>query len=161
MMSVGIAAMAQSEIGAWICDSDPITNVRSAPKGAVVMALPDTCSYMLGLSSPSNGWWKIDWMEAAEQGEEINLKGSPTGEYWIHHSVVGLSTRNYGGQRCCLRATPSKKGKAVCWFTEELMVNPMETKDDWVKVKAEVNGVAQVGWIEGANLCDNPLTTCP
>lgn len=155
VVCLGNLAMAQG-ISVMLTDNDAVTNVRSAPKGQVVMTLPDTCSYMMGLTDVRNGWWRIEWIECAENGTEIALAGSPTNEYWIHHSVVGLATRNYGYERWCLRATPSKKGKPTYWFSEEIVVNPLQIKGDWVEVT--VNG--HKGWIESEKLCDNPLTNC-
>lgn len=157
MIAATMGVVAQNSVSAWISDSDSFTNIRCAPHGAVAMALPDTCTYMVGLTNPRDGWWQVEWIEAAEEAVEIELAGSTTGKYWIHHSVVGTSTRNYGNQRWCLRATPSKNGKPVYWFTEELVVNPIEVKGDWVKVKRGKH----TGWIEDVGLCSNPLTTCP
>lgn len=155
MVLPGSVAMAQS-ISVYLTDNDDATNVRSAPKGDVAMTLPDTCSYKIGLTDSKDGWWRVNWIEAAEEGVDIRLVGSSTNEYWIHHSVIGLDTRNYGGERWCLRATPSKKGKPTFWFKEEIIVHPLKVKGDWLQVT--VNG--HTGWIELEKLCDNPLTNC-
>lgn len=144
------------EIGVMLTDNDAATNVRSAPRGEVVMTLPDTCSYIMTLTDARNGWWRIKWLECAEEGNDIALVGSPTQEYWIHYSVVGLDTRNYGNERWCLRATPNEKGKPTHWFNEEIEVHPLQVQGDWVQV--EYNG--RKGWIEIEKLCDNPLTNC-
>ena len=140
----------------FVTDKDALTNVRSAPKGDVVMTLPDTCSYIIGVIDFKDGWWRVNWIESAEESIYIELVGSPTNEYWIHHSVIGLGTRNYGGERWCLRATPSKKGKPTYWFKKEIVVHPLRVKGDWLQVT--VNG--HTGWIELDDLCSNPLTKC-
>ena len=147
-------------VGAFVCDSDSVTNLRAAPGGKVVMRLVNRTSYMMNLSSPRDGWWQVDMLEDAEQGEEIALdpKQSPTGQYWIHHSVVGVSTRNYGGRPCLLRAAPGKRSPVAYGFNEELTVHPLDARGDWVKVKTPDG---HIGWIEVEMLCDNPLTTCP
>ena len=155
-----LSAIAQKEIGAYISDdSGTPTNIRNAPGGQIVMSLPDTCSYMMTLSNPRNGWWRVEDVECAENATDIPLVGSSKGEYWIHYSVVGFTTRNYGNQRLCLRAEPSKKSKAVHWLVGETNVHPIDaTKStDWVKVEA--NG--HQGWIPSEMMCYNPLTTCP
>lgn len=157
MLPFGNMIHAQASVYMMITDSDAVTNVRSAPNGKVVMTLPDTCSYMLTLTEPSNGWWRVEDIECAENATDIALQGSPTGKYWIHHSVVGASTRNYGNQRWCLRAKPSKKSKATYWFTGEIVVHPLKMSGEWIKVT--ING--HTGWIQSEMLCDNPLTTCP
>jgi len=149
--------LANAQVDAWVNDNNPPTNIRSSANGAVVMSLPDTCSYMIGLSSPKNGWWRVEWIEAAENAVEISLKGSPNGQYWIHYSVLGCSTRNYGNARWCLRDKPSKTGRPTYWFIDEQVVKPISCKGEWVQV--ELNG--HKGWIEMEMLCSNPLTTCP
>jgi len=152
-----IGIMSKAQVNAWINDNNPPTNIRSAANGKVVMSLPDTCSYMIGLTSPKNGWWRVEWIEAAEEATEIELKGSSSGTYWIHNSVVACSTRNYGNARYCLRDKPSKKGKATYWFTDEQLVHPVSFNGYWVEVVLD----GHKGWIENEMLCDNPLTTCP
>jgi len=150
-------AHAQDAIYVMVTDSDPITNVRSAPNGKVVMTLLDTCSYILDITEPRNGWWKITEIECAEEATNIALEGSPTQQYWIHNSVIGSTTRNYGNQKWCLRSKPSIKGKPTYWFIDSIIVHPINVSGDWVKVKC--NG--HIGWIEYEMLCFNPLTTCP
>ncbi len=148
---------AQANLTAYVTDDDPNgVNVRSTPGGAVAMCLPDTASYMLVLSSVSNGWWKVENIEVAETGESLELKASSTG-LWIHNSVIGFSTRNYGGQRWCLRSRPSEKSRATYWFRQEIMLHPLQVKGDWIKV---VTNDGHQGWIESVNICDNPLTNC-
>lgn len=158
MTAVSSASARSCLLSAYISDDDGnATNLRSAPGGAIAMSLPiGSYSYMLELSDVRKGWWKIIFVYTAEEGDEVELHGSRTGEYWIHNSVLCLSTTNYGGQRWCLRATPGQKGKPVYYFTEELFVHPLEVRGGWVKVKYK----GYTGWIEEEKLCDNPLTNC-
>ena len=155
-VAASLGASSQT-IAAFITDNSA-TNLRSAPSGKVVMKLPNNTSYIVVLSSPSNGWWKVDEVENAEEGTDIMLKGSPTRKYWIHHSVVGYGTRNYGGERWCLRAAPSAKAKAAYWFKEEIILHPIDVKGKWVKVTT--SDKKHTGWIEDDKLCGNPLTNC-
>ena len=62
------------------------------------------------------------------------LKGSATG-YWIHYSVLGMGTRNYGGQTLYIRQSPSANAPVVFKFKEEEILRPMDIKGDWVKVQ--------------------------
>ncbi len=97
--------------------------------------------------------WRV-----GDDDSEVVLEGSDTGEYWIHHSSLGLGTRNYGSQELCLRDAPDEEGKVVFTFNEEMILMPLDIQGDWVKVK--VDGYDIVGWIEAEWLCSNPLTNC-
>jgi SH3-like domain-containing protein len=80
-------------------------------------------------------------------------------EAWIHSSVIGLSTRNYGGQQLSLRSDPREGASVVGRITvPEDLVRPLDITEDgeWVKVRwGKVTG-----WIERKWLCGNPLSSC-
>ena len=140
------------------CDP-PCSSILNKPSGATVMTLPYDEPYMFTLSSPQDGWWKInDLWNAADDEDTTSLVGSDTGEYWIHFSVLGLGTSNYGGQELHLRAAPDLEADIVFTFNQELMLMPLDVQGDWVKVK--VDGDDIIGWIEAEWLCSNPLTNC-
>ena len=157
-----IAALAvNAQVTAYISDSGPKTNIRNKPNGKVVMSLKSNVHYAFLLTSPVNGWWEIAdiWNEENENDPSARLRGTNTREYWIHYSVIAVSTANYGGQRLSLRSEPSANAKVVYSFTEELVLRPMDyNKHGWVKVKCESNG--KIGWIEAEWLCGNSLTNC-
>lgn len=161
MALFAILCHAQS-LGVFIFDEDgPYTNVRNSPNGKVVDRIPVDGSAMLGVESPKNGWWRIvdDCYEAIGENdfEEFKLKGSTTG-YWIHYSVIGVGTRNYGGQHLKLYSQPNTSSRVVYTIKEETTVHPVEIKGDWVKVKtADGKGF---GWIEAEWLCGNSVTNC-
>ncbi len=157
--AMAVAAFCQKSetLSAYIVDKTP-TNVRSAPNGTVVLKLPNDCSYIVTLTSPRGGWWRLMAAENAEEGVDVALQGSPSKQYWVHSSVVGLSTRNYGGERLALRAESAEDAKAVYSFSEEITLIPLEVKGDWVK--ASTSDGKHMGWIELEWLCDNPLTNC-
>ena len=148
-------------LSVYISDSNgEFTNVRNAPGGKVVAKIPTSKIVMLEVTSPQNGWWQIDGGTVNYTGdddEEVTLKGSSTG-YWIHHSVIAVGTRNYGGETLHLRKSPDNKSAAVFSFKEEMQLRPLEVRGDWVKVKT-ADG-KHTGWIESEWLCDNPLTNC-
>ena len=148
-------------LSVYISDSNgEFTNVRNAPKGKVVDKIPTSKIAVLTVTSPQNGWWQIADGEVSYTGDDdetIKLKGSTTG-YWIHHSVLGLDTRNYGGQTLHLRKSPDAKSAVVFSFKEEMHVMPLEVRGDWVKVKT--GDGKHIGWIEAEWICDNPLTNC-
>lgn len=153
-----IAVYAQASISVFVSDEGP-TNVRNKPKGDIAMQLPNEGSMCFLLEKPTNGWWKVVelWDAEDEDNPTATLHGSTTGEYWVHYSVVGIGTRNYGGERLTLREKPSAKAKAVYSFTDEILLRPIDIKGSWVKVKAP-NG--KIGWIHEDWLCSNPLTNC-
>lgn len=156
------AALAMSPLQAFVADTDGMyTNIRSKPNGQIVMTLPTTSSYTVNLDQFRNGWWEVSWVVDAIEDNVVQLKGSPTGKYWMHYTVLGLTTRNYGGQRWCLRKSPSSRSKATYWFDRVIFVKPMEVSRDgnWMKVRTD--DLRYTGWIELVDLCDNLLTTCP
>ncbi len=142
---------------AYVYDTSP-TNLRETPGGKVAYVLPTECHYVLTLDEVRNGWWSICWVNEVETDVAPRLFGSSTGRYWIHYSVLGLETRNYGGRALQLRAKPSKSAKAVTTLRSSQVVHPMDRSGEWVKVKT-LSG--KVGWLPEWELCDNPLTTCP
>lgn len=152
------ATVSAQSIGVFTWDSKgKFTNVRNAPNGKVVDRIPTSDAAMIEVEKPTNGWWKIvgdDYDTGDEQG---TLKGSSTG-YWIHYSVLGVGTRNYGKQKLTLRQSPNAKSAAVYSFTKEIVLRPMDIKGDWVKVKT-TDG-KYTGWIEMDWLCGNSLTNC-
>ena len=161
MLLFAVLVNAQA-LGVFINDNDgPYSNVRNSPAGQIVDRIPVNASAMLGVETPKNGWWRIvgDCYEAIGEVdfEEFKLKGSTTG-YWIHYSVIGVGTRNYGGQHLYLRSEPKARGSVVYTIKEETIVRPVEIKGDWVKVKT-LDGKG-FGWIEAEWLCGNSVTNC-
>ena len=144
---------------AFLDGDPPYTHIVNKPSGATVMTLPYDEAYIFSLTSPQDGWWKInDLWNAADDEDTTSLAGSDTGEYWIHFSALGLGTSNYGGQELYLRAAPHQDADIVFTFNQELTLMPLDVDGDWIKV--QVDGYDIVGWIENEWLCSNPLTNC-
>ena len=160
MVFVISTMVAQDTISAYVIDEGKqMTNIRNSPQGAVVMKLRPTPSYVFLLTTPdANGWWRAVDIYNAEGDEEITLTGSATDSYWIHYSVIGLGTRNYGGQTLVLRSEPTVNAPVVFSFADERILRPVDVCGEWMKVKT-VDG-KHVGWIEMEWLCSNPLTNC-
>ena len=141
----------------YLVDPDPSTNVRNAPRGKVVDRIYSDSIPMLEVKNPRNGWWQIDGgCYDTMNGYEVDLKGSTTG-YWIHHSVIGVGSRNYGGEHLPLRQAPSKSASVVYTLRQESILHPLDLQGDWVKVKTPDG---HIGWIESEWLCSNPVTNC-
>ena len=155
-----LAGIAQATMIAYLSNDELTTNILDKPRGATAMTLSSEVAYIFSLTSPTDGWWKIEEISNAEDDEDPTavLTGSDTGEYWIHYSALGLGTRNYGGQSLTLRTDPDEDADIVFTFNQELLLMPLDFEGDWVKVK--VDGCDIVGWIENEWLCSNPLTNC-
>lgn len=135
----------------YILDKDPVTNIRKSPGGELLGQLRGSDDWMFTICEPARGWWKIF-------GTKLGSLDISNGA-WIHYSVLGMRTRNYGGQTLKLRAAPSSDAQVVATIKEEEMtVRPMDITPDgeWTKVKC----AAGTGWIESSWLCGNPYTTC-
>ena len=160
MFMVAFTASAQETmLIAYLNCDPPYSYILNKPSGATVIMLSYDEPYMFSLTSPQDGWWKInDLWNAANDEDSTSLVGSDTGEYWIHFSALGLGTSNYGGQELHLRAAPNQNAEIVFTFNQELTLMPLDFDGDWVKVKVE--GYDIVGWIENEWLCSNPLTNC-
>lgn len=154
---LSVSVCAQS-LRVYIVDKNgPYTNIRNAPKGKIVDKIPTSETAMFGVEKPTNGWWKIIGTSYGTGDVDGTLTGSTTG-YWIHYSVLGMATRNYGGQTLYLRKSPSASAPVVYKFKEEITLRPMEIKGDWVKVQTSDGKFT--GWIEEEWLCGNALTNC-
>lgn len=162
MVLAAAAAMAMSPFQAIISDPNgPATNLRMSPKGKIAMSLPTYNTYVVNIANPTNGWWEVDYIYDPIDDRPIKLHGSTTGRYWIHSSVLGLSTRNYGGQRWCLRSKPQYNAKATYYFNNEIVLRPIDISRDGDWVKVTTYDRKKSGWIENEKLCDNPVSTCP
>lgn len=156
---------APDAIGCYISDPDRsgVTNVRATPGGKIIAKIDrkrpagqdeddwDDVDLTLMVFNPQNGWWQI--LGYYVGGVKIE------DEAWIHYSVLGMHTRNYGGQKLKLYASPSEDAKVVATIKEAAAdVRPLDVTADgsWVKVKSK----AGTGWIQSEWLCDNPLTNC-
>ena len=97
---------------AFLADEGQGTNILNKARGATVMTLSSDFDYIFYLTAPQDGWWKVlEIWRVGDDDSEVVLEGSDTGEYWIHHSALGLGTRNYGSQELCLRVVPDEGGE--------------------------------------------------
>lgn len=137
------------------------TNLRNAPNGKVVGRLSKSGTYMMDICDVTNGWWRICSNEISAYTDDMEgpIAAGNEGVAWIHYSVLGTGTRNYGGKELYLREYPSEKALSTYSFKKELILRPLEIKENWVKV--ETIDKKHRGWIEYFWLCGNALTTCP
>ena len=131
------------------------SNVRDTPNGKVISRIPTNRVMQLSLLSQGNGWWKITsyWETGNEYYDDI-IGGM------IHYSCLGVSTRNYGGQKCTLRKALDAQSQGVYHFMSEMTLRPKQLSDDcnWVLVETFDKKIS--GWIECFWICGNPVTNC-
>lgn len=141
----------------FLWDDSP-TNLRSAPKGKVAVTLPygDDYIYTLIVGESVNGWFKV--LDVDVMDKEPPIKMIDYDELWIHYSVIGTGTRNYGGQKLKLYAKPDERSKVTYSFKKEIVVHPIEIGNGWIKVKT-TDGKHE-GWIQSEWLCGSPVTNC-
>ena len=141
----------------FLSDTDKSgTNIRHKPKGKVLLKLvkPDEESeFMLTVTEAKNGWFKVI---NPIYGGDAQVK-IPNDHGWIHGSVLGVGTSNYGNQKIELFESP-KKGKVVGSINKvSYDLNLKDMCGSWIKVEHK----GTVGWVDGGWLCGNPWTTCP
>ncbi|MFK7810020.1 MAG: hypothetical protein AB8F74_19600, partial [Saprospiraceae bacterium] len=123
------------------------TNVRQEPNGKIILKLKDDY-FTLTITEAREGWFKLKKIIGVE-GNNIEIPG---GAAWVHHSVIGVSTR----RKIKLLDKP-KDGRVVGTIDQEIGVQVKDKYLDWVQV--EYKGL--IGWIASEWLCGNPVTTCP
>lgn len=145
---------------AYLSDTDPNgCNVREKPSGKVIKVIRTQNEWIIGLREAWNGWFRIDPVIEGADDDNIDLK---TDNCWIHGSLLGASTRNYGNQTLKFYTSPDNKSKVVFTVSEEIKVTFVDIKTDWTKVQYKNRkGKKLTGWIETEYLCCNPYTTCP
>lgn len=143
-------------IGAYLLDKNgKYSNVRETPNGKVISRIPTSRTMQLYLTSQDNGWWKITnyW-----DTEDENYDGIIGG--MIHYSCLGVSTRNYGGEKCTLRKEPNAESQGVYHFMSEMTLRPKQLSDDCNWLLVETIDKKFSGWIECEWICGNPVTNC-
>ncbi len=142
------------EIYAYLRDNDSNgTNLRNGPKGEIIYVLKTQYGFVdFTLSESINNWFKITNIYALD--EEIE----PIPNHcWIHGSLLGAHTRNYGGQTISIYENPdSTKVAFIINDVVGVSLNAM-CGNNWV----QINHKGKLGWIQSEWLCGNPVTTCP
>lgn len=136
------------------------TNVRDKPKGKIVGSLKPGDDFIVWLiRCEASGWCLIEGVDTVDAGE-VGLR-SPSGELWMHSSILGFTTRNYGGQSLTLRAAPGPTARPVVTFRGEKAMRPLGLSEDGEWVKAVTLDKKHQGWLPMEWVCGNPVTTCP
>ena len=146
----------QGSFTAYLADPDMSgTNVRKEPKGTVVYKIvrgDEEDEVTISFSESKNGWFKVTSIEEMEGKAEMDYSAA-----WIHGSVLGLNTSNYGGQTIKVNQEANATSATVKELTEETYnLSLVDFCGEWVKVK----GKGFSGWINQEWLCSSTMTTC-
>lgn len=146
------------ELRAYVNDPDPNgpTNVRNKPNGKIIQKLSKGDDYMITLKKVEDGWFEFDDLVSFNETPLDKTSG------WIHHSVIGAMTRNYGDQKIPVYKHPEENDEfKVGEIKTESSIRILSAYFDFVKVKCETCDGAVEGWISNEWICGNPVTTCP
>lgn len=150
----------ETEFEAYVSDgTGSNTNIRNAPSGEVVLELLNgEDEYFLSIIGCKGKWFKI---KSPVGGIDVDYE-IPGGEGWIHSSVMGMDTRNYGNQPIEIQIDATPRSEVVGIIEMEAHIKPVSACDDRVQILYEKeNGEQITGWIFSDWICGNPLTTCP
>ena len=143
------------ETYAYLIDDDTNgTNLRKRPNGEIIYVLKTQYGNVeFRLSESKDNWFKITNIDTYDD----IIEPIPD-NCWIHGSLLGAKTRNYGGQPIALYKTPDTTQMAFIIYEQDVILsfNAM-CGSDWV----QVNYNGELGWIQSKWLCSNPVTTCP
>lgn len=131
------------------------TNVRKKPKGAIIYQMVrknEEEEFLIDLSQAQEGWFKVTGMEGMDGAIELDYEAA-----WVHGSVLGINTKNYGGETIPIYEEASTKAPLVTSTTEVLYnLSLVDICGEWVKVKGE----HFTGWVQQHWLCGSSLTNC-
>jgi len=136
------------------------TNIRNSPNGEIVGQLfkdEDNPEYFITILEARDGWFRIDNVVNTPNG----LGGSfnEAGECWMHGSVLGIDTRNYGGEVIPVFAYPNPETEHITSISQETYgLQVTDICGEWIKIQSKDKKID--GWVESRWLCGNPLTTC-
>ncbi|MBN2776194.1 MAG: hypothetical protein JXR36_01035 [Bacteroidales bacterium] len=142
----------------YLCDPDDsgVTNLRSNPNGKILKSLEHDYDYIINLDAQQNGWFRIESIEGIDTRIDV-----PKSELWIHHSVVGVDSKNYGNQTLNLYLLADSDSDVCGQITQETTLRVTKLAGDFAFVFFHnANGEKISGWIKKEWLCGNPVTNC-
>ena len=149
------------DIKLWAYVSDPDTeptNVRAKPNGEIVAKLPQEYGYEVGLVGATGGWFLVSeiWSPDKDDGSYDEIRG------FIHGSVLGVDTRNYGEEEIYLYEDPDDSSNTVATINSQVELTLKNTNSDgsWVNVRWSNAGSTKEGWIQRDWLCGSLVTNC-
>ena len=149
------APPAACDVDAYVVDPDPKgLNVRDAPGvgGKVVATIPLDAegTNVHIVASDANGWVQIDRAETIMGAVVFDKKKG-----WVSGNMLGIATRGYDGKGVRLYARP-RAPKATGKLPSEAEVRVAGCEGGWMRVKYK----SMSGWLDPADQCSSPVTTC-
>ena len=153
-LKTNAAPAAACDVEAYVVDPDPKgLNVRDTPGvgGKLVANIPldaeGTVVHII--ASDPNGWVQINRAETIMGAVVFDRKG------WVSGNMLGLATRGYDGKGVKLYAR-ARARKATGKLPSEAEVKVAGCAGDWMRVKYK----SLSGWLDPADQCPSPVTTC-
>ncbi len=139
-------------------DKSSPTHIREKPGGIVLVPLEPGQDYMVDIIGQKNGWFRINMVHCIDPMNAVDIPG----QYgWIHHSVLAVSTSNYGNQKLNVYEHPNISTRVTGVILIETEVRFTKIYKDFVLIRyTDSNGKVVTGWIEMKWLCGNPVTNC-
>jgi len=139
-------------------DTKSPTNIREKPGGTVLVPLEQGQDYMVDIIGQRDGWFKINMVHCIDPNNAVDIPGQIG---WIHHSVLAVSTANYGRQKINAYEYPDKSTAVVGVIQEETEVRFTKIYKNFVFIQfTNSKGTKVSGWVEDKWLCGNPVTNC-
>ena len=141
-------------------NSDSFTYFYSSPKGTIIDSLKSINKHqwiVLTIDSVNSDWVKLKKVVYAPEDPSVsappNLKNT-----WI--PITHLYTQlNDPIQTFNIHESPSEQSPLHEYATVKLL-NIIEIKGDWLKVKFVIQGIKYSGWINKFTVCAYPWTIC-
>ena len=138
-----------SAVPARVSDADKAgTNLRSAPSGEVLCAVPFSHGpRIVRVLESKKGWFRVKPFPV----EEYEVEGASTApsEGWMHGSVLALCPCPSEDGDPWLYTAPRWNAETDIRIPGALPLRPLERRGEWLKVRAVKDGKSVDRWVHG------------
>jgi hypothetical protein len=130
------------------------------PKGLIIDSLKSSNEdewIIITIDTKKGNWVKLKHVKI-KPSSDSNISARRLSNLWIPLSEL-YTQLNDPTQSFTVYKSANKKSKQKNHPTVDLL-NIIDIKDDWIKVKFTVNAKQQAGWISKFNVCAYPWTIC-
>ena len=150
------AADEVSPVPALVSDADKAgTNLRSAPSGEVLCAVPFSHGpRIVRVLESKKGWFRVRPFPI----EDYELEGASTvpAEGWMHGSVLALCPCPSEDGDPWLYMAPNWQAETDIRIPGSSPLRPLERKGEWLKVRTSQNGKTVDRWVNEQQVCASP-----